>query len=207
MTNAIRVLTVDDHPLLREGIASLLADEPDMVLVGEARDGQEAIQQFRCCHPDVTLMDLRMPGMSGLDALMAIRQEFPEARIIVLTTYSGDVEVLTALRAGASGYLLKNALRQELPDAIRAVRAGRKALSAEASFAVAEHTGQEMLSPAEIRVLQLIAEGHSNKEIGATLSTSEDAVKGQVKSILAKLGAYDRTHAVTIGVKRGILQL
>ena len=205
--NPIRVLTVDDHPLLREGIGDLLAEEPDMKVVGEAADGAEAIQQFRRLRPDVTLMDLLMPSLSGLDALIAIRKESPDARIIVLTTYDGDVQVLNALRAGASGYLLKSALSKDLPESIRAVCAGRKAISPEATFALAEHTGQEMLSPVEVRVLQLVAQGHSNRQIAAALSTSEDAVKGQVKHILAKLSANDRTHAVTIAARRGILQL
>jgi DNA-binding NarL/FixJ family response regulator len=207
MSDPIRILTVDDHPLLREGIASLLADEPDLILVAEAADGREAIQQFRHHRPDVTLMDLQMPVLSGLDALIAIRHEFPDARIIILTTYTGDVQVLSALKAGACGYLLKSALGKELVGTIRAVRAGRKAISAEASFELAEHAAQEVVSPAEVRVLQLIAEGNSNKEIAVKLSTTEDSVKGQVRNILAKLGAKDRTHAVTISVKRGLLHL
>jgi DNA-binding NarL/FixJ family response regulator len=207
MTHSIRILTVDDHPLLRQGIATLLADEPDMSVVAEAATGREAVEQFRTHRPDVTLMDLQMPEMSGLDAIGAIRGEFPDARIIVLTTYSGDVQVVRALKAGAHGYLLKSMLRKELVDAIRAVHTGRKALSPEASFAVAEHAMTDDLSPAEVRVLRLISEGESNKEIAATLGLSVDTVKGQVKSILSKLDASDRTQATMIAVKRGIIEL
>jgi DNA-binding NarL/FixJ family response regulator len=203
----IRILTVDDHPLLQQGIALLIADEPDMTLVGEAANGREAIQQFRTHRPDVTLMDLQMPEMNGLDAMIAIRGEFPEARIIVLTTYTGDVQALRAIKAGARAYLLKNTLRKELLDTIRAVHAGRKSLSPEVSFELAEHAAEESLSPAEVRVLSLIAEGNTNKEIANVLSVTEDAVKGQVKNILSKLGADDRTEAAMIGVKRGIIEL
>jgi DNA-binding NarL/FixJ family response regulator len=207
MTHSIRILTVDDHPLLRQGIATLLADEPDMSVVAEAATGREAVEQFRAHRPDVTLMDLQMPEMSGLDAIGAIRGEFPDARILVLTTYSGDVQVVRALKAGAHGYLLKSMLRKELVDAIRAVHSGRKALSPEASFALAEHAMTDELSPAEIRVLRLISEGESNKEIAATLGVSVDTVKGQVKSILSKLDASDRTQAAMIAIKRGIIEL
>ena len=203
----IRILTVDDHPLLQQGIALLIADEPDMTIVGEAANGREAIQQFRTHRPDVTLMDLQMPEMNGLDAMIAIRGEFPEARIIVLTTYTGDVQALRAIKAGARAYLLKNTLRKELLDTIRAVHAGRKSLSPEVSFELAEHAAEESLSPAEVRVLSLIAEGNTNKEIANVLSVTEDAVKGQVKNILSKLGADDRTEAAMIGVKRGIIEL
>ena len=203
----IRILAVDDHPILRQGIAGLIADESDMTLVAEAANGREAIQQFRAHHPDVTLMDLQMPEMNGLDALIAIRGEFPQARIIVLTTYTGDVQATRALKAGARAYLLKNSLHKELLDTIRAVHAGRKTLSPEVSFELAEHSAEELLSAAEVRVLRLIAEGNSNKEIAALLSVTEDAVKGQVRNILSKLGANDRTHAVTIGLKRGIIEL
>ena len=203
----IRVLSVDDHPLLREGIAGLVGAQPDMTLVGEATNGREAIQQFRTHRPDVTLMDLQMPEMNGHDAMIAIRGEFPDARIIVLTTYTGDVQALRALKAGARAYLLKNTLRKELLDTIRAVHAGRKSLSAEVSFELAEHAAEESLSPAEVRVLSLIAEGNTNKEIANVLSVTEDAVKGQVKNILSKLGADDRTEAAMIGVKRGIIEL
>jgi len=203
----IRILAVDDHPLLRQGIAGLIADEPDMTLVAEAANGREAIQQFRTHRPDITLMDLQMPEMSGLDAMITILGESPDARIIVLTTYSGDVQALRAIKAGARAYLLKNSLSKELLGAIRAVHAGRKTLSPEVSFQLAEHSAEESLSAAEVRVLRLIAEGHTNKEIAALLSMTEDAVKGQVRSILSKFGASDRTHAVMIGLKRGIIEL
>lgn len=203
----IRILAVDDHPVLRQGIAGLIADERDMTLVAEAANGREAIQQFRAHRPDVTLMDLQMPEMNGLDAMVAIRDEFPEARIIVLTTYTGDVQAKRAIQAGARAYLLKNSLHKELLDTIRAVHAGRKSLSAEVSFELAEHAAEEGLSPAEVRVLRFIAEGHTNKEIAGELSVTEDAIKGQVRNILAKLGANDRTHAVTIALKRGIMEL
>jgi DNA-binding NarL/FixJ family response regulator len=203
----IRILIVDDHPLLRQGIASLIADESDMTLVAEAANGREAIQQFRTHLPDITLMDLQMAEMNGLDAMIAIRGEFADARIIVLTTYTGDVQAKRALQAGARAYLLKNSLHKELLDTIRAVHAGRKTLSPEVSFELAEHAAEETLSPAEVRVLRLIADGHSNKEIAALLSVTEDAVKGQVRNILAKLGANDRTHAAMIGLKRGIIEL
>jgi DNA-binding NarL/FixJ family response regulator len=203
----IRILAVDDHPILRQGIAGLIADESDMTLVAEAANGREAIQQFRTHQPDITLMDLQMPEMNGLDAMLAIRGEFPEARIIMLTTYTGDVQARRALQAGARAYLLKNSLHKELLDTIRAVHAGRKTLSPEISFQLAEHSAEESLSAAEVRVLGLIAEGNSNKEIAARLSLTEDAVKGQVRNILAKLGANDRTQAVTIAVKRGIIEL
>jgi DNA-binding NarL/FixJ family response regulator len=203
----IRILAVDDHALLRQGIASLIADESDMTLVAEAADGREAIQQFRTHRPDITLMDLQMPEMNGLDAMIAILGEFPGTRIIVLTTYSGDVQALRALKAGARAYLLKNNLRKELLDVIRAVHAGKKTLSPEVSFQLAEHSAEESLSPAEVRVLHLIAEGNTNKEIAALLSVTEDAVKGQVRSILSKLNANDRTHAAMIGLKRGIIEL
>jgi two-component system, NarL family, response regulator len=201
----IRVLAVDDHPLLREGIAALIADEPDIALVGEAADGREAIEQFRRLRPDVTLMDLQMPNVNGIEATITIRAEFPDARIVVLTTYTGDVQVPLALKAGASGYLLKNGIRTELLSTIRAVHAGRKVLSPEITFAVASHAAGEALSPSETRVLRLIADGLSNKQIAATLSMTEEAVKGQVKNILSKLDARDRTHAAVIGLRNGII--
>jgi len=202
----IRVLVVDDHPLVREGIARQIELEPDMSLVAEASNGREAIQQFREHRPDITLMDLQMPEMGGLDALIAIRNEFPDARILVLTTYKGDVQIMRALQAGARGYLLKNSLNEELMGAIRAVHGGRKALSAEASVEIAEHATDDPLTPAELRVLRLIAEGKANKEIAAQLSVSEETVKGQVRNILSKLGANDRTHAAMIGVARGMVE-
>jgi DNA-binding NarL/FixJ family response regulator len=203
----IRILAVDDHPILRQGIAGLIADESDMTLVAEAANGREAIQQFRAHRPDVTLMDLQMPEMNGLDAMIAIRGEFPEARIIVLTTYAGDVQARRALQAGARAYLLKNSLHKELLDTIRAVHAGRKNLSPEVSFDLAEHAAEDALSPLEVRVLRLIAEGNSNKEIAARLSVTEDSVKGHVRNILSKLGANDRTHAAMIGIRRGIIEV
>ena len=202
----IRILAVDDHPLLREGIAALVADQPDMSLVAQASDGREAIQQFRAHLPDVTLMDLQMPELNGIDALLAIRGEFPEARVIVLTTYTGDVQVLRALKAGARAYLLKNLLHKELLETIRAVHAGKKTLSPEASFALAEHATDDALTPGEIAVLRLIAAGNANKPIAAQLSITEETVKGRVKNILSKLGANDRTHAAMIGLKRGIIE-
>jgi DNA-binding NarL/FixJ family response regulator len=204
--NVIRILAVDDHALLREGIAALLAGQVDMNLVGQASNGREAIQQFRMHRPDVTLMDLQMPEMNGLDAIIAIRGEFPEARIIVLTTYTGDVQVLRALKSGARAYLLKNSLHKELLETIRAVHAGKRALSAEASFQLAEHATDDALTAAEIRVLRLIAEGNANKAIADQLLISEETVKGQVRNILSKLGANDRTHAAMIGLKRGIIE-
>jgi DNA-binding NarL/FixJ family response regulator len=204
--NVIRILAVDDHALLREGIAALLAGQVDMNLVSQASNGREAIQQFRMHRPDVTLMDLQMPEMSGLDAIIAIRGEFPEARIIVLTTYTGDVQVLRALKSGARAYLLKNSLHKELLETIRAVHAGKRALSAEASFQLAEHATDDALTAAEIRVLRLIAEGNANKAIADQLLISEETVKGQVRNILSKLGANDRTHGAMIGLKRGIIE-
>jgi DNA-binding NarL/FixJ family response regulator len=202
----IRILAVDDHPLLREGIAGLVAGQSDMSLVAQASNGREAIHQFRTHRPDITLMDLQMPEMNGVDAIIAIRGEFPEARIIVLTTYTGDVQVLRALKAGARGYLLKNSLHKELLETIRSVHAGKKALSVEASYQIAEHAMDDALTAAEVRVLRLISEGNANKEIAAQLSISEETVKGQVRNILSKLNANDRTHAAMIGLKRGIIE-
>ena len=203
----IRVLAVDDHPLLREGIAALISTEEDMELIGEASNGREALDLFRKCNPDVTLMDLQMPEMNGIDAIGAIRSEFPDARIIVLTTQPGDVQVFRALKAGARAYLSKVMLRRELLDTIRAVHAGQKRLSGEAAAEIAEHAADDALTPREIDVLRLVAGGNANKEIGALLSLTEVTVKSHVKNILAKLGANDRTHAVTIALKRGIIDL
>jgi DNA-binding NarL/FixJ family response regulator len=205
--NSIRILAVDDHPIFRQGIASLLADHPDMILVGEACSGIEALRQFRAQLPDITLMDLQMPEMSGIDAMISIRGEFPGAKIIVLTTYSGDVQVLRALKAGAHAYLLKNTLHKDLVNTIRAVYAGKKALSPEATFELAEHATDDALTPGEIEVLRLIATGNANKRIADLLSVTEETVKGRVKNILSKLNANDRTHAATIGLKRGIIEL
>jgi DNA-binding NarL/FixJ family response regulator len=204
--NEIRILVVDDHPVVREGVDALVRRKTDMRIVAQATNGREAIEQFRAHRPDVTLMDLQMPEMSGLDALMALRGEFPDARIIVLTTYKGDAMVLRAIKAGASAYLLKNALHKELLDTIRAVHAGKKYISPEASYELAEHAIGDALTPAEVRVLRLIAEGNANKEIAAQMSVSEDTVKWQVRNILSKLGAKDRAHAAMIGVKRGIIE-
>jgi len=203
----IRVLAVDDHSVFRQGIASLLEDQPDMILVAEASNGREAIQQFRLHRPDVTLMDLQMQEMNGIDATIAIRNEFPNARIVVLTTYSGDVQVLRALKAGAQGYLLKSILHKELLETIRMVHAGKKALSSEASHEIAQHATDEALTPGEIAVLCLIAAGNANKQIASQMSISEETVKSRVKNILSKLGAHDRTHAAMIGLKRGIIEL
>ena len=203
----IRVLSVDDHPMLRDGISGLVASQPDMELVAEASNGREAVEKFRMHHPDVTLMDLQMPELGGIDAISAIRGEFPEARIIVLTTYAGDVQVKRAIQAGARAYLLKGLLRKELLETIRAVHAGQKHLSSEVAAEIAEHVLDDTLTSREIEVLRLIAGGNANKEIGVRLSITEETVKGHVKNILAKLEANDRTHAVTIGLKRGIIEL
>jgi len=203
----IRVLSVDDHPMLREGIAALVASQSDMELVAEASNGREAVEKFRIYHPDVTLMDLQMPELGGIDAISAIRGECPDARIIVLTTYAGDVQVRRAIQAGARAYLLKGLLRKELLETIRAVHAGQKHVSPEVAAEIAEHVLDDTLTSREIDVLRLIAGGNANKDIGALLSISEETVKGHVKNILAKLDANDRTHAVMIGLKRGIIQL
>ena len=198
---------VDDHPVVRQGIAGLVGIQTDMTLVGEASNGRDAVHQFRVLHPDVTLMDLQMPEMNGIDALIAIRNEFPGAKLIVLTTYTGDVQILRALKAGAHAYLLKNTLHKELLETIRAVHAGKKMLSPEASCQIAEHATDDALTPAEIDVLRLIANGNANKQIADQLSITEETVKSRVKSILSKLGANDRTHAAMIGLKRGIIEL
>jgi len=203
----IRILAVDDHPVVRQGIAGLIGIQPDMVLVGEASNGRDAIKQFRAHHPDITLMDLQMPEMNGLDAVITIRNEFPDAKLIVLTTYAGDTQILRALKAGAHAYLLKNTLHRELLDTIRAVHLGRKTLSAEVSYQVAAHATDDALTPAEISVLRLIAAGNGNKEIADQLSITQETVKSRVKCILSKLGANDRTHAAMIGLKRGIIEL
>jgi DNA-binding NarL/FixJ family response regulator len=203
----IRVLCVDDHALLREGVAAILANQPDMTLVAEASNGREAIEQFRKHRPDVTLMDLQMPEINGVDAMISICTEFPAARIIVLTTYTGDVQVMRALKAGARAYLLKGLLRKELLETIRIVHAGGKRVLPEVAAELAEHATDGALSSREIEVLRLISGGNANKEIAARLSITEETVKGHVKNILAKLNANDRTHAVTIGLKRGIIDL
>ncbi|MGD0648875.1 MAG: response regulator transcription factor [Acidobacteriaceae bacterium] len=205
-SSLIRILAVDDHPLVRKGIVGLVADEPDMTTVAEACNGREAIQQFRIHLPDITLMDLQMPEMNGIDAISAIRGEFPEARIIVLTTYAGDVQVLRALKAGARAYMLKNLLDKDLLETIRAIHVGKKTVSPEISYELAEHATDDSLTPGEISVLHLIAEGNANKQIADRLSIAEETVKGRVKNILSKLGANDRTHAAIIGLRRGIIE-
>jgi DNA-binding NarL/FixJ family response regulator len=205
--NPIRVMLADDHPLLRQGIRALAADESDIEFVAEASNGQEAIEQFRKYQPDVSLMDLQMPEMNGIDAMTTIRNEFPGARFIILTTYSGDVQVLRALKAGARAYLLKSSLRKDLLETIRAVHAGKKHIPADLAAQLADHVADDVLTVREIEVLRLIATGNANKMIAVHLSITEETVKGHVKNILAKLGANDRTHAVTIAVKRGIFEL
>jgi DNA-binding NarL/FixJ family response regulator len=202
----IRILTVDDHPLLRGGIEALVSSQADMLVVAECSNGRDAIQQFRKHRPDVTLMDLQMPEMSGTDATIAIRAEFPDARIIMLSAYAGDVQALRALQAGARGYLLKDAVQEELLDTIRTVHAGKKTISPSVSHEIAEHSTEEGLTNGEIAVLRLIAEGRANKQIADHLSVSEETVKSRVKNILSKLAADDRTHAAMIGLKRGIIE-
>lgn len=205
--NPIRILLADDHPMLRDGVAGLVGDQPDMELVGEASNGSETVEQFRRYRPDIILLDLQMPGMNGIDAMRAIRDEFPDVRVIVLTTYSGDVEILRALKAGAQAYLLKSVLRRELLDTIRAVHKGQKRIPPEVAAQLSEHAGDDLLTLREIEVLRLIAAGKANKVVASDLSITEETVKGHVKSILSKLGANDRTHAVTIALKRGIIEL
>jgi DNA-binding NarL/FixJ family response regulator len=205
VVDSIRIRAADDHALLRKGIAMILANEPDMALIAEASNGREAVEKYRTHQPDITLMDLQMPDMNGLDAMIAIRAEFPEARIIILTTFAGDVQILRAMKVGARGYLLKTLLDKELTETIRAVHAGRRMLSTEVSFELAEHATSEMLTPGEIDVLRLITAGNANKRIAHLLSVTEDTVKGRVKNILSKLTANDRTHAAMIGIKRGII--
>jgi DNA-binding NarL/FixJ family response regulator len=203
----IHILCADDHPLLRGGIMALIDGQPDMQVVAECSNGREAIQQFRAHTPDITLMDLQMPEMGGLDAIMVIRGEFPDARIIVLTTYAGDVQALRALQAGARAYLLKNQVHKELLETIRAVHSGKKTIAPQVSYELAEHATDDALTKAEVDVLRLIAAGNANKQIADHLGITEDTVKGRVKNILSKLDANDRTHAAMIGLKRGIIEL
>lgn len=203
----IRILAVDDHPLLRRGIAALVNTEPDMKLVAEAANGEEAVESFRLYRPDVTLMDLQLPGVNGIEAINRILGEFPDARIIVLTTYTGDAQVLRALRAGARAYILKGHVHRELLETIRTVHAGRKRIPSDIAVELAEHTTEDELSSREIEVLRLIAAGNSNKQIADQLYIEESTVKSHVTNILSKLSANDRAHAVTIGLKRGIIAL
>ena len=205
LSGPITVLAADDHPLVREGIGAVLANERDITLVAEAANGREAIECFRTHHPEVTLMDLQMPQMSGLDAMIKIREEFPAARIIVLTTYHGDIQALRAIRAGAAGYLLKTMVRKELAGAIRSVHAGKRHIPAEIAAELAAHVADDALSPREIEVLRLVAMGNSNKQIAGQLTIVEETVKAHISNILSKLGANDRTHAVTIATTRGFL--
>ena len=202
----IKVLAVDDHPLMRSGIAAILQSEPDMTLVAEAGNGREAVEQFRAHRPDITLMDVQMPEMNGIQAITAIREEYPGARIVVLTTYSGDVQALRAIKAGAAGYMLKSMVRKELAETIRAVHAGERRVPPEIATEIVGHIGSEDLTARELQVLGKVAAGNANKEIAAQLRISEDTVKAHMKSILAKLRANDRTHAVMIAMKRGILE-
>lgn len=206
-TRAIRVLCVDDHPLMREGISAVIRNEPDMLLVGEAVSGREAVESFRTNRPDVTLMDLRLPDISGIEALQQIRREFDNARIVVLTTFEGDADIRRALEAGAFGYLLKTVPRQEIVEVIRKVSKGQRCVPPEVASQLAQHLGQEPLSRREIEVLEKIASGNRNSDIASMLFISEDTVKGHVKRIMEKLGANDRTEAVSIGLRRGIIRL
>jgi DNA-binding NarL/FixJ family response regulator len=203
----IRILIVDDHAVLREGVAAILEDRTDMVVVGEACDGEDAVARFRALRPDVTLMDLQMPIMTGLEAIQAIRRDFPDARILVLTTYAGDVQAVRALKAGAIGYLLKSSLRTEMLDAIQNVHRGRRHVQGDVASGIAMHVADEPLSNREIGVLSLVANGKANKEIAQAMSLSDETVKAHLKNIFAKLGVNDRTHAVTVAVRRGIIDL
>jgi DNA-binding NarL/FixJ family response regulator len=205
--SSIRIMVVDDHPLLREGVAALIRTQPDMELIAEACDGEEAIAQFRAHRPHVTLMDLQMPNVNGTEAISRIRSEFPEAKILVLSTYAGDVQVLRAIKAGARGYLLKGNVRTELLEAIRTVHAGRKRIPTEVAAELADHAADDQLSSREIDVLHLIGAGNANKQIADKLSIGETTVKNHISNILSKLSANDRAHAVTIALQRGIIQL
>ena len=203
----IRILVVDDHPVLRDGVAAILENQVDMEMVGEARNGGEAVERFRALRPDVTLMDLQMPGMNGVDAIAAIRSDYPGARIIVLTTYTGDVQAVRALKAGAVGYLLKNSLRTELIDAIRDVHRGQRRVQRDVADEIALHVIDEVLTEREIAILRLVAIGKANKQVASHLGLSEETIKGHLKNIFSKLDVADRTHAVTVAARRGIIEL
>jgi DNA-binding NarL/FixJ family response regulator len=204
---AIRILAVDDHPVFRAGISAMLANESDLCIVGEASDGHEAVAQYRALCPDLMLLDLQMPGLNGIEVIAQIRAQYSAARIVVLTTYAGDVLAQRALTAGAQGYVLKGMIRKDLLDTIRAVHSGMKRINADVAAGLADHMGDDLLSDREVQVLRLVAFGNSNKRVAARLAISEETAKGHVKSILAKLSANDRTHAVTLAVMRGIIQL
>ncbi len=203
----IRVLVADDHPLMREGIAAVIGSQPDMEVAGEAADGEEAVAEYRRLRPDVTLIDLQMPKLNGMETIQAIRAEFPGACLAILTTFRGDARAMQAIKAGAQGYLLKSALRKELTDAVRQLAAGHRSIPPQVAAELAQHLGQEPLTVRELQVLELIARGQANKQIGAGLGLSEDTVKGHMRSIMDKLGANNRTHAVTIGIERGFLEV
>ncbi|NMO15710.1 response regulator transcription factor [Pyxidicoccus fallax] len=205
--STIRILVVDDHPLLREGLGAMIAGQADMALVAEAENGEQALSAFRAHQPDITLMDVRMPTMGGIDAITAIRAEFPAARIIVLTTYEGDAQALRAIKAGAAGYLLKSMLRKELVETIRSVHAGRRRIAADIASELAEHVADDELTVRERDVLALVAVGNANKEVAARMGISEETVKTHMKNVLTKLGARDRTHAVVVALKRGIIDI
>lgn len=207
MTESIRILVVDDHPLLQEGIALVVAHEPDMRLVGSAATGHEAVEMYEKLRPGLVLMDLRLPDMSGIDAMITIRAKYPTAKVIILTTFEGDAEVNRALTAGAAGYLLKTMPRKQIVDSMRAIHAGRRRIDPGVAANLAEHMGQEVLSQREVEILRQVAEGSRNKEIAAQLTLSEETIKSHMKNILEKLGAADRTQAVSIAVRRGIMQL
>ena len=203
----IRILAVDDHPVFRAGISAMLANESDLCIVGEASDGHEAVSQYRALCPDLMLLDLQMPGLNGIEVIAQIRAQYSTARIVVLTTYAGDVLAQRALTAGAQGYVLKGMIRKDLLDTIRAVHSGMKRINADVAAGLADHMGDDLLSDREVQVLRLVAFGNSNKRVAARLAISEETAKGHVKSILAKLSATDRTHAVTLALMRGIIQL
>ena len=206
-SRAIRILIADDHPMMRDGIAAVIERHADLVVAGEAKDGHEAVAQFRALRPDVTLMDIQMPGRDGIAAIAAIREEFPQAAIVVLTTYAGDTQAVRALQAGASGYLLKSCIRKDLIETIRTVHAGRRAIDPQVAQEIALHVAEERLTDRELGILKLVAEGQQNKQIAWQLALSIDTVKGHMKSIFAKLDAADRTHAVTIAARRGFLEI